>query len=209
MYCIIFWIKYTQSFLPEKLTISRNTCLTVGGWLITDCEIKRSMVTVLIWTGRPRPPRFRFWVRYRTRTVLVSSMDNIRLYLYSSSAIQTKRVEFSSNLSYLLPVWYTGTRVVSLKVRDKYGGLWLSLRDSTARQATEVSIFYPKPLYISSIPQGGPPQKGRKKQDFFSGIRNLYDLHRINSKMTKTISFVFNFLKDQNTFNILLRPKYV
>ena len=104
---------------------------------------------------------------------------------------------------------YTGTRVVSVKVLDKYGGLWLSLRDSTARQATEVSIFYPKPLYISSIPQGGPPQKGRKKQDFFSGIRNLYDLHRINSKMTKTISFVFNFLKDQNTFNILLRPKYV
>ena len=73
----------------------------------------------------------------------------------------------------------------------------------------QVSIFSPKPLYISSIPQGGPPQKGRKKQDFFSGIRNLYDLHRINSKMTKTISFVFNFLKDQNTFNILLRPKYV
>ena len=104
---------------------------------------------------------------------------------------------------------YTGTRVISVKVLDKYGGLWLSLRDSTARQATEVSIFYPKPLYISSIPQGGPPQKGRKKQDFFSGIRNLYDLHRINSKMTKTISFVFNFLKDQNTFNILLRPKYV
>ena len=116
--------------------------------------------------------------------------------------IQTKRVEFSSNLSYLLPVWYTGTRVFTVKVLDKYGGLWLSLRDSTARQATEVSIFYPKPLYISSIPQGGPPQKGRKKQDFFSGIRNLYDLHRINSKMTKTISFVFNFLKDQNTFNI-------
>ena len=104
---------------------------------------------------------------------------------------------------------YTGTRVVSVKVLDKYGGLWLSLRDSTARQATEVSIFSPKPLYISSIPQGGPPQKGRKKQDFFSGIRNLYDLHRINSKMTKTISFVFNFLKDQNQFNILLRPKYV
>ena len=167
MYCIIFWIKYTQSFLPEKLTISRNTCLTVGGWLITDCEIKRSMVTVLIWTGRPRPPRMK------------------------------------------LPVWYTGTRVFTVKVLDKYGGLWLSLRDSTARQATEVSIFYPKPLYISSIPQGGPPQKGRKKQDFFSGIRNLYYFHRINSKMTKTISFVFNFLKDQNTFNILLRPKYV
>ena len=121
---------------------------------------------------------------------------------YSYSAIKTKRVEFSSNLSYLLPVWYTGTRVFTVKVLDKYGGLWLSLRDSTARQATEVSIFYPKPLYISSIPQGGPPQKGSKKQDFFSGIRNLYYFHRINSKMTKTISFVFNFLKDQNTFNI-------
>ena len=108
----------------------------------------------------------------------------------------------SSASENLLPVWYTGTRVFTVKVLDKYGGLWLSLRDSTARQATEVSIFSPKPLYISSIPQGGPPQKGRKKQDFFSGIRNLYDLHRINSKMTKTISFVFNFLKDQNTFNI-------
>ena len=186
MYCIIFWIKYTQSFLPEKLTISRNTCLTVGGWLITDCEIKRSMVTVLIWVR----------ILYSYLLWIISD------YLYSYSAIQTKRVEFSSNLSYLLPVWYTGTRVVSVKVLDKYGGLWLSLRDSTARQATEVSIFSPKPLYISSIPQGGPPQKGRKKQDFFSGIRNLYDLHRINSKMTKTISFVFNFLKDQNTFNI-------
>ena len=165
MYCIIFWIKYTQSFLPEKLTISRNTCLTVGGWLIT---IRYEMSA----------DYFRFQSGFEisilsSYTVLVSSMDNIRLYLYSYSAIQTKRVEFSSNLSYLLPVWYTGTRVFTVKVLDKYGGLWLSLRDSTARQATEVSIFYPKPLYISSIPQGGPPQKGRKKQDFFSGIRNL------------------------------------